>query len=362
MAEATAADGVSKLEQLRSYLPQRGRVFIIPHDHPDPDALASAAAMERLLAGAFGLRGQIVFSGMVSRAENRELLRQLRYRWKPLSQVREPRKPVPCIFVDTSPWSGNVTVPAYGVPVAVIDHHPVTRSSKPKGLYKDIRSGTGASATILTEYLQSAGLTVPKWLATIMAFAITTETQDLSRATSDEDLEAYMYLLRLSNLNALGRIRHAALPRDYYGRLGEAMANARTYGRVGWTHLQSVKNPEIVAELADLLLRMERITWSFATAQMGDRLLLSLRSSQPSARCGRLVRKIMGRKGGGGGHHRMAAGYLNLGSLEDEAVARQRQALIHAMVSAIEPRLSLPSGALEEQAQKLVESGTGVIS
>ena len=45
---------------------------------PDPDALAAAAGMELLLKEYFKLRGQIIFTGQVSRAENRELLGKLR--------------------------------------------------------------------------------------------------------------------------------------------------------------------------------------------------------------------------------------------------------------------------------------------
>src|SRR5262245_3860781 len=90
-----------RLQQLAEVLPPHGRVLIIPHDFPDPDALASAAALHLLLTKWYGRPSQIAFTGEVSRAENRELLRRFRFRWHELNDLRPPQKNVPCIFVDT---------------------------------------------------------------------------------------------------------------------------------------------------------------------------------------------------------------------------------------------------------------------
>jgi nanoRNase/pAp phosphatase (c-di-AMP/oligoRNAs hydrolase) len=350
------------LAKLKETLPAKGRVLIVPHDHPDPDALASAAAMELLLVRHFGLRGQIVFSGTVSRAENRELLKHFKYTWRLLSQLREPRKPLPCIFVDTAPWSGNVTVPRFGRPVAVIDHHPLSRKKVLKGVFTDIRAGMGATAAIMTEYLVATETSVPPWLSSIMAYAIASETLDLSQGTTERDLEAYTRLLQGANLAVLGRIRHAPLSRDYYAHLQEAMQHGRTYGRTAWTHLGCVEKPELVAEVADLLLRMERVTWAFCTAFSENRLIVSLRSSQKGARCGRLLRRVLARGGTGGGHHRMAAGYLELGKASPEERERRRQELVRGILTKVEVRSTQSEEPLELLAQPLVAvngGGTG---
>jgi nanoRNase/pAp phosphatase (c-di-AMP/oligoRNAs hydrolase) len=332
-------------KKLGEVLPSRGRVYIIPHNYPDPDALASAAGIHLLLSRQFRLNGQILFSGTVSRSENRELLRQFRYKWGLSSQESRPSRPVPCILVDTSPWSGNVTIPEFARPVAVIDHHQLRRRSKSgDSLFADIRSGTGATCTMVHEYLEACAVSVPKWLATIMAYAIATETLDLSRDCSEEDLSAYMTLLNGANLANLGRIRHAPLPRSYYANLQEAMQNAYVYGRVAWTYLSCVRQPEIVAEVADLLHRMERVTWAFCLAHSNGRLLVSLRSSDPRARCGWLLRAHLGPHGSAGGHHHMAAGYIPLDGEASGDAESVSQALIRALVSAIEIRGPGPSG------------------
>lgn len=327
------------LDALRAVLPAKGRVLILTHDYPDPDALAAAAAVELLLAKHYALKGRILFTGMVSRAENRELLRHFRYRWRLTSQYTAPTKPVPTIFVDTAPWAGNVTVPSFAKPVAVFDHHiPRRERARWKGVYCDVRTKAGAAASLLYGYLRAAELSVPTWLASVMVYAIATETLDLSREYTPEDRAAYIELMGRANMSILGRIRHAPLPRAYYARLREAMRNAYVYGCVAWSHFDQVKYPEVVAETADLLLRAERITWSCCTAFHQDSLLVSLRGSRKGAHCERLVKQLIGREGSAGGHRHMAAGALNLSGLSAEEREARRQALVRELVRRIEQR------------------------
>ena len=335
-----SADQATKfLARLEEVLPSRGRVLVLPHNYPDPDALASAAGMVLLLKRRFNLKGEILFTGTVSRAENRELLRQFRYTWRLTARMSRSAGVLPCVLVDTSPWSGNVTIPEGICPIAVVDHHPPRR--KPpmkKDMVLDIRSGAGATSTQVYDYLEVSEIVIPKWLCTIMAYAVASETLDLSRDCTDRDLEVYVRLLARANLGNLGRIRHAPLPRVYYAILQDAMRNAMVYGRVAWTHLPVVNQPEIAAEVADLLHRLERITWSFCTAEMGNRLLISIRSSAPKARCGRLLKEEIGGDGNAGGHHHMAAGYLDLGNQSPAEMEVSRNDLVQKLLAAIEKK------------------------
>ena len=252
-----------RLQQLAEALPAKHRVLIIPHDFPDPDALATAAALHLLLAKWYGRPSQITFTGEVSRAENRELLRRFRFRYHNLNDLRPLRRSVPCILVDTAPWSRNVTLPDWVKPIAVFDHHQHRIPNRWKNLYLDIRPGAGATTTIGYEYLKAAGVEIPRWLAAIMAYAIATETLDLSRDTEKVDLDAYADLAGQADQRVIGRIRHAPLPRSYFTRLQEGLTNARRWENLAWTHLKMTEQPEVIAEIADLLLRMEGMKWSF---------------------------------------------------------------------------------------------------
>lgn len=328
------------LEALAKVLPGRGQVLIIPHDYPDPDALASSAAIQLLLIKRHNLRAKIVFSGIVSRAENREILRHFKYGLMPAQQWHPGREKCPAIFVDTAPWRGNVTVPAFIRPIAVFDHHHGRHKTQPNMLM-DINPAFGATSTRLCECLQAADIQIPKWLAAIMAYAITSETFDFIRHATERDIRAYTFLLNQCNMKILGKIKNASLPRAYYGYLAEAVTNAQTYGRVAWTHLASVKQPEIVAETADLLLRMERIMWAFCTGFIDDRLIISIRGEAASLHCGRLLRSLIGRsEGSAGGHEQAAAGFIDVSRLTAAERIQRRDALEAKLLSKIEGRLS----------------------
>jgi len=338
----TVNDEVGKLlAELAKVLPAHGRVLIIPHDYPDPDAMASAAAIQLLLAKRHKLRGKIVFSGIVSRAENREILRHFKYGLTPVQQWQPGKKKCPAIFVDTAPWRGNVTVPASVRPIAVFDHHHHGRYKAPAGIFIDINPAFGATSTRLWECLQAADVPIPKWLAAIMAYAITSETFDFTRHATERDIRAYTLLLHQCNMKTLGQIKNASLPREYYSYLAEAVTNAQTYGRVAWTRLAAVKQPEIVAEVADLLLRMERIMWAFCTGFAEGRLMVSIRSEVASLHCGRLLRSLISRKeGSAGGHEQAAAGFIDVSKLSVEERIQRRETLEAKLLAKIENRLS----------------------
>jgi len=292
-----------------------------------------------LLKERWHLHTRIVFSGVVSRAENRELLRHFKSKWIFPQQWRGARHNVPAIFVDSAPWIGNVTIPPYALPVAVFDHHQHGKRKIPDTIFADISPGFGALSTRLVECLAVAGIPIPKWLASIMAYAIASETLDFSRHASTRDLEAYTSLLSRCNLKILGQIKNAALPRAYYGYLVEAVRNTLTYGRVSWTNLSTVSQPEIVAEIADLLLRMERITWAFCTAFTENRLMISLRSELSYVSCARVLRSaIRKQEGSAGGHGQTAAGFMDVTGLPEAEREQQRELLVSRLILAIEGR------------------------
>lgn len=343
-----------RLSALAAILPEKGRVLIIPHDYPDPDAFASAAAMHLLLKEKFGVRSRIVFTGMVTRAENREMLKHCRYGYTFASRLQLGHKRPAAVILDGVPWSGRVTVPSGARVVGVFDHHPQTRAKKGFEGLMDFRPGTGATASIMYEYLREAEVGVPAWLAALLLYAIATETLDFSRRFTPLDLEAYSALLPQANMKIIGAIRHAALPRSYFALLREAMDHAQLYGRVAWTHLDAVEHPEIVPEIADLLSRIERVTWTFCTGWRGDEMLISLRSSQPGARCGRLLRAVVGARGSAGGHFNMAAGVVGLAGKKPNEREELREEIVRDLIGWIERRSADSEEPFDTQAHPLV--------
>lgn len=291
--------------------PERsGRWLVLTHDNPDPDAITSAAILGRILRNGFQQKVTLAYAGIVGRAENRELLKVLGVK---LSHLRHLNLKVYRRFalVDAQPFTGNSQLPEGTVPDLVFDHHPV-RQPVEEVPYADIREDYGATATILAEYLDVSGLPFPKSLATAVIYAIRSETQEFGREYTKADKAVYDRLLPETDRRALARIQNARLPVSYFKNLHEALENLETVDTLVVSHLSEVDQPDIVPEIADLLLRMEGKTWSLSTGRFGERIYLSIRTTNPRADAGAVMRRLLGRRGKGGGHGMVAGGWFPL--------------------------------------------------
>ena len=286
----------------------KGRWLVLTHDHPDPDALASAVAVTRVLRSALGRRATAAYGGMIGRAENREMVRALKLR---LSHVRhlQLKRFKHFVLVDTQPQTGNNQLPAGVVPEVVFDHHP--RRATTKGVpLADIRPEYGATATIAAEYLLASGLRITAHEATALVYAIRTETRDFGREASGPDKRVYDGLLPLVRKEELARIQHPRLPLAHFALLHRALERLQAVDSLVICHLGVVPQPDIVPEVADLMLRLEGKTWALCTGRHLDRLYLSLRTTNGRADAGRLMRRLVGNHGRGGGHGTMGGGWV----------------------------------------------------
>ncbi len=237
-----------------------GRWLVLTHDNPDPDAIASAAILGKILRNGFQQKVTLAYGGIVGRSENRELVRILGVKF---SHVRHLNLKVYQRFalVDAQPFTGNNQLPEGVLPDLVFDHHP-ERLPVEDVPFADIRPAYGATATILAEYLDVSGLPLPRSLATAVVYAIRSETQEFGREYSKADKAVYDRLLTETDRRALARIQNARLPLSYFRNLHEALENMETVDTLVVSHLGRVEQPDIVPEIADLFLRMEGKTWS----------------------------------------------------------------------------------------------------
>jgi nanoRNase/pAp phosphatase (c-di-AMP/oligoRNAs hydrolase) len=282
-----------------------GRWLVLTHDNPDPDALASAQLLTRLLRQAFGQKVTAAYGGIIGRAENREMVRALHLKF---SHVRHLNLKHYRHFalVDTQPRSGNNQLPARAAIDLVIDHHP-QRPATQAGLL-DIRPKYGSTATILAEYLLAANVQLTHPLATGLIYAIRTETQDFAREFTGPDKAIYDHFFPQADHRLLARIQSPRLPLTYFRNLHEALESLETVDSLVMSHLESVDQPDIVPEIADLLVRLEGKTWSLVTGYYGERLYVSIRTTNARADAGGIMRKLLAQRGGKGGGHGMIAG------------------------------------------------------
>jgi len=305
-----STEAPSRLAKLSSVLDGAKTMLIVMQNSPDPDAIAAAAGLREIANDRHGIACSVAHAGTIGRAENQELLRYLGLKARSLGELEHERFDR-IGMVDAQPGAGNVTFdPTVRLDV-VIDHHPIRRETR-SARFTDVRSRYGATSTILYEYLHEAGIELPVPLATAMVYGIRSDTQDLGRESTRADIDAYLDLYPLANLRALGRIVSAPLPRTYFSNLKQAIGNAMIHGSCVVSFLGRLDSPEMVAEAADLLLRVEGMRWSMCIGLIDGWLHLSLRTFDREADAGKVARHLGGRRGFGGGHQSLAAAQIPL--------------------------------------------------
>lgn len=296
-------------------------IRILPHTDPDPDSIASALALRHLLAEKLGANARIVYKGIIGRAENKALVRYLRCPLRRLVRA-DLDKPATFALVDTQPGAGNNVLPPDHSVSIVLDHHP-WREPTATATFHDVRANIGATSTILTQYLRAASIEPPSPLATALFYGVKTDTMGLSRGASEEDVAAYFYLQPRIDIEALVKVERAQVPAAYFASFAATLRAARIHDDVLVSYVGHMGYPDLAAEMADLLLRLEGVQWVICIGVFEDEMALSVRTLSKSGGADRLVQEVVGDQGTAGGHGAMAAGHLLLGSRDPELLARE---------------------------------------
>ncbi len=319
----------ANLQQLLEAVQGAEQVLILPHNNPDPDAIASAVALRYLLAQTAKIPAKIAYRGSIGRAENRALARYLDYPLERLAAA-DLRSGVPVALVDTQPGAGNNPM-TVTTPIAIVIDHHLLRDTGPQARYSDVRPAIGAASTMLVEYLQAAQLEPTPQLATALFYGIKTDTLDLLRSATVADRNAFCYLLPLVDLEAASRFEHAQLSPAYFQSLAETLQSAQVYNNVIVAYLGSLQYPDLTADMADLLLRMQDCRWVICLGVYKETIFFSVRTRNKRG-AGQLVQAMVGDRGTAGGHGSMAGGQVPLNNAAPtELIAQLRQQFIELL-------------------------------
>lgn len=301
-------------------------MLIFMHDNPDPDALAAAMGLKRLVEHEAGLQATLALGGIVGRAENRAMVDVLKIPLTPIEDL-DPSAFDVLAIVDSQPGTGNNSLPA-GRPVdVVVDHHPL-RAESAVAPWCDIRPELGATSTIVLQYLRERHISLDPALATALFYALRSETRDLGRESTEAERSAYLHLVTMVDHQLLYRISHPKVPREHFAALDRALRSAQTYGDLVAVNLGQLSYPDLVAEVADFLLSYERARFVLCGGRFGTRIFLSLRTDGTEGRAGTLIRQLIDSQGAAGGHGTMAGGRLFAPAPTDEALDTAFDAIV----------------------------------
>src|SRR5207253_9212806 len=98
----------------------------------------------------------------------------------------------------------------------------------------------------------------------------------------------------------------ARVPREYFRVFREAIERAALYDKVVVSLLGEVQYPDMVAEVADFLLRLDQVEWAAAIGIFGTCLHCSIRTIDREVNAGDLLQRVLGSRSAG--RHDMIAG------------------------------------------------------
>lgn len=284
----------SHLQRLYNLFSHEDRLLILID--PDPDAIASALALKRLLWRRLNAC-IIAVIRPITRPQNKRMVQLLDISLAALNDLNPDdfnRK----ALVDGQPAHHDLFGGQHYD--AIIDHHP--RIAATKASFLDIRPQYGATSTILTEYLREARIKPSLKLATALYYGIKTDTSNFERPATEADVRAFHYLFGFTRRPLVRRLESAEFNLPMFGYLQLALNRYRIRHNRLYAFLGPVVAPDILVILADFFLRAGEISSTIVAGIYQDKLVVIFRNDGLRKNAGRLAAKAFGKIGSAGGH------------------------------------------------------------
>lgn len=282
-------------------------VYIQTHNFPDPDAIASAFGLQRLLA-AFGVESKLCYDGRIDKLSASKMLDTFHlelFAYESLAADMKETDRIIC--VDTQKHAGNVT-DFIGDEVACIDHHPTFVPVEYK--YQDIRI-TGACATLIAEYYSLSGIAPDRDVATALLYGIKMDTLNLTRGVTALDVDMFGYLFQYCDMDMLADLERNNMEFTDLKAYGAAIENIELYDNIGISCVPFSCPDALVAILSDFILALIEVEVAVVAAFREDGIKLSVRSEDPNIHAGDLLHAALAGIGSGGGHAAMGGGFIS---------------------------------------------------
>jgi nanoRNase/pAp phosphatase (c-di-AMP/oligoRNAs hydrolase) len=323
---------LSNTEKLRRFYDQfSGNDHTLIVINADPDAIASAMAVSRLLWRRI-VNVTISHVNKIDRPDNLAMLKLLSVSLIPHSDI-DLTHYSKIVIVDSQPDHHEFMRQLS--PQVIIDHHPETSAN---AAYSDIRPHYGATASIMIEYLRAARIKPSVKLATGLFYAIKTDTNAFKGQTVIEDVRAFQYIFRFVNIHLARKIEQADLKFNFLKYFKTALHTMRLRkGRV-FVHLGPVVNPDVCVIIADFFMRIVSVTWSIVSGTCDKKLIVIFRNDGIRKNAGKVAKESFGQLGSAGGHKNMARAEIELSDLSAQVDMRDSKKFLRWLINRVEKR------------------------
>jgi len=316
-----------KIKRFLTQFSKGDRVLVVIN--ADPDAIASAMAIKRILWRKVA-EVSIAHFNRISRPDNLALIEYTEPGLVSLGSI-EKNEFDRFVVVDSQPDHHEAFAQfSYD---AIIDHHPL---SCDKATYADIRSGYGACSTIMTEYLKTLKIQPSAKLSAALMLGIKTDTADFTRQTSLRDIRAFQSLYKFTDMNIVTKVERTLMTEANMDFLGTAIKKRKVISNRAFFHAGTISKPDELVVVADFFLNIARVNWSIISGVMEKELIIILRNDGLRKGAGNTAKEAFGKFGSAGGHKTMARAELDLQLIRKEIKGVSQKALANWIVCRIE--------------------------
>lgn len=288
----------------------------------DPDALAGALAVKRLLR--YRVKSVTIgYPNEIRRLSNIAMVELCKIQADRLQNLK-PKEFTKRVMLDSQPTH----LPSFeGIEFdVVIDHHPVTTGWQAP--FVDIRVDYGATASIMVEYLRAANIKPSVALATALFYAIKVDTNNFEKKANLADAISFRYLFNRANQNLVRKIELSELRLSELSYFKTALNELKVSKRRLYVHVGRVRTPDVLVIIADFLNQVHMISWVIVSGIHGEKLVVIFRCDGYKKNAGKLAEKIFGDVGSAGGHREMARAEVPLKNLTPDGKEFSTQTLM----------------------------------
>ncbi len=304
-----ATNSADRLNELLDQFSGADHVLILIN--ADPDSIASAMALERLLWRRV-TRINISNINTITRPDNMAMIQLFDVTLIHISKIDVHLYNKIAILDSQPDHNESFKGLVYNV---IIDHHEPGACTAP---FMDIRPNYGATSSIMTEYLKSAKIKPSERIATALLHGIKTDTSNFERMATNADIRAFQFLFRHANIHLARRIEHVDLRMGFLDYFKKAIEEKVVDDSRIFIHFGNVENPDICVLVGDFFMRVNTVTWSIVSSLYEDRLVIILRNDGLQKDAGKLASRLFGEVGSAGGHKSMARAEIPLENIRGE--------------------------------------------
>ena len=303
-------EGASTLDNYLKSISENSRVTIFCHDNPDPDALASALAMNELFV-THGHVSQIVHGGMIEHHQNQAMVKELEIPvrrlildWEITDLINESDI---IIAVDFHRPGANNIMPKDCIPHIIIDHHSVDDSVTAD--LAMVSSEYSSTSSMVASLLMSSDFEMNSRVATALAFGIKTDTLGFTRNFNAVDVRALLWINAWVDKEKLRAIEMPPRSIEALESFSVALNDKLHYDNLIIAPVHNLTNRDSLAQIADFLLPTEGVDTVIAFGIRRNKVILSVRSNREGLHVGKILSSNFP-EGLAGGHKSLGGGQI----------------------------------------------------